>query len=182
MKNKHAFLDTITGVFSVIFLIIISPALILAALVLFIRYPFLKLAHKNKPDVFYQDNVLGSFKLDRFLNMYEAEAEWLGNTIILCFHNGAESEMKYFTEILNSFFTNQTEWQNRIFDYTTEHFFHTFTPNEKAECRERMILYSITIEKNADFTFILDCDKVQDELMVKVNGNMEKGLIEVNLA
>lgn len=71
------------------------------------------LAERLKP-VYYQDKDLGKFSLERTVDWFEKEIDWLGEKINLSFDKGEPEEMESCLKTAKDLLSSQKEWDAKV--------------------------------------------------------------------
>ncbi|MED3572894.1 DUF2262 domain-containing protein [Cytobacillus praedii] len=145
--------------------------------------------------VFYMDEVLGKFELDKSVKTFEKQVLWAGEEGNLYFDwDENESGMKAALETAYALFENQKEWNTKIRRYAakelTELANDWLQDNEEAEIDEitndmfmdLMQLDSISVYSDGDFNFFFfDGDMFWGHSII-VSGNINGDLTSAEIA
>ena len=84
-------------------------------------YPELeKILEEQLKPVYYKDAGLGTFTLDKSINTFNNEIEWLGKSIDVSFDLGTEEEMRDAVSVLHALVKEQSGWDARARAFAAE--------------------------------------------------------------
>ncbi|QED46920.1 DUF2262 domain-containing protein [Cytobacillus dafuensis] len=152
------------------------------------------LQESMKP-VFYNDEVLGKFELEKSVKLFEKEIFWAGEEGTLYFDwDEDENTMKSALETAHTLFKVQDEWNQKIRKYASEELVELandwLQDNDEAEIDEItkemfmnfMELSSISVYPDGDFEmFFFDGDMFWGHSII-VNGNINGDLASAEIA
>lgn len=145
--------------------------------------------------VFYNDEILGDFELDKRVKLFHKKISWAGEEGILYFDwNEDKVIMKQALETAYALFDDQFEWNKKIRSYASEELVELandwLQDNEEAELDEItkemfidfMKLDSIFVYPKGDFEiFFFDGDMFWGHSII-VNGNINGNFTSANIA
>lgn len=73
-----------------------------------------------KKPVYLEDEVLGRFTLDRQVNWFEADVDWLGQTVRLSFDWDEDEAMEDSLRTAKALMADQEEWNRRVLSRASE--------------------------------------------------------------
>lgn len=145
--------------------------------------------------VFYMDDLLGKFELDKSVKTFEKQVSWAGEEGHLYFDwNEDESEMKAALETAYALFSNQKEWNMKIRRYAAEELTELandwLQDNEEAEVEEiteemfmkLMELDSISVYADGDFNFFFYDGEMFWGHSIIVSGNINGEFTSAEIA
>jgi hypothetical protein len=119
------------------------------------------LAEQLKP-VYFEDSKLGKFELDRSVDWFERNIDWMGEEISLTFDAHEESEMRKMLETGHILFDNQVEWDKKIRSFACDDLLELLNDSWLEDDEEklmpetfqsRMVLDSIALSEDGCFNF-----------------------------
>lgn len=139
---------------------------------------------KQRKDVIYEDDFFGKFKLDRSIEWFEKEVDWLGTDISLNFDQDTTDNMKAALNIAKSLFSNQQDWDAKIRGFAASELLELKNDNwledkEEALTAEafagRITLESVQVDSAGGFEFWFGDDDIFWGHSVRVCGNIKNG-------
>ena len=118
----------------------------------------------SKP-IYYKDEELGDFELDKSIDMFSKNIEWNDDNISVLFNNIDEEVNKKSADIIRKIFTNKKELDKKLKDYISENMLENANswnddddnPNiNKEDFLKLITLTSITIIYEDNITFYFD--------------------------
>ncbi|MBK1812742.1 DUF2262 domain-containing protein [Clostridium sp. YIM B02505] len=141
------------------------------------------LTEAMKP-VFYDDQLLGQFELDKRFNSFERSVSWAGEVAHLSFDLDEEKNMKSSVQTAQELVKNQDQWSQRIKNYAADELLELandwLKDNDEAEIdeitreifTETMGIDSICVHPDGEFEiFYFDGDMFWGHCII-VNGNI----------
>lgn len=146
------------------------------------------LEEQKKPVTFWADG-LGTFALNRQVNWFETEVDWLGAEVSLSFDWGPEEEMKRSQNTARALLAGAADWDRRVREYAADELVSLANdwsqdaggedeePGEitREQFMERMELEALQVEPDGGFEFwFADGDMFYGH-SIHVTGDLEKG-------
>ena len=152
-------------------------------------FPLLEkvLEEQIKP-VYYEDEVLGTFTLEKRVNMYEGKIDWFGEEIRMTFLDDDEEYMRSTISMLRGFAADQKDWDTKAREFVARQL--TDLANEwqedeeitKEQFAKRIILNVISTYGDGDFTFWFNDDDIFFGHSIIVTGTIENGFEDAEIA
>jgi len=138
------------------------------------------LEEQKKPVTFWEDG-LGTFALNREVDWFETEVDWLGTPVTLCFgqdENRADCVMN-----AKSLLASAAEWDRRVREYAADELLDTANDWAQEEAEpitregflERMELESIEVREDGSFDFWFSDGELFYGHSIRVSGDLENG-------
>jgi len=142
-------------------------------------YPELeKILEEQLKSVYYKDEILGTFTLDKSINYFNNKIEWLGESISVSFALDTEENIRDTISVLHNLVKEQSEWDRRVRKFAAEEL--TNLANDwqeedvvEEEFAKRIILESITVYADGGFVFWFDDDDLFFGHVIFVEGNLK---------
>lgn len=132
-----------------------------------------------------QVEEIGTFILDRRIDYFTAEVDWLGSQVIVSFEQEEEpSEMEKVRKVLQILIKNGEEWDQRIRNFAADELLETANdwaqdaeepPISREQFIMRMELDSIDVEPDGSFSFWFNDDDMFWGHVIHVQGDVENG-------
>lgn len=142
---------------------------------------------EQKKPVTFQEEGLGTFTLNRSVDWFEAEVDWLGSTISLTFDREETREdcVRNARELLAS----AADWDRRVREYAADELVSLANdwagdgeePITREQFMERMELESIEIRGDGEFDFWFGDGDLFYGHSIRVSGSLEKGPEEAEM-
>ena len=144
------------------------------------------LEEQKKPVTFWVEG-LGTFALNRQVNWFETELDWLGTEVSLSFDRMDEAEMKQSQNTAKALLAGAADWDRRVREYAADELLSTANdwaeqmedeePQEitREQFMDRMELESIEIRADGSFEFWFADGDLFYGHSIHVSGDMENG-------
>ena len=139
-----------------------------------------------KKPVTFDDDLFGTFTLDRRINSFDADTAWNGKKICLSLSlKEKEDDPHRYLETAKQLWADQKNWAAKINDFAAEELlelknFSWLDDNEeevtKTEFLLKMKLETITINSDGSFTFWHDDGNLFFGHSIEITGNLKDGL------
>lgn len=148
-----------------------------------------KAAELQQP-VKFDDPTLGTFTLDRSVDWFAAEAEWLGTPVRLSLSATEPAEIENALKTAHSLWKEQETWNQRILDYAVKELLSlkngTWPDEDESEVtadqfKARMKLEAVTIDPDGAFEFWHDDGDLFWGHSIQVAGDIGKGLKDAGI-
>lgn len=131
---------------------------------------------------------LGTFTLNRSVGWFQADVDWLGQSVQLVYDQGTEEEMKKAQEAALELMSAQEKWDKAIRTYASEQLPIQYAGSEEEmlqlppeELEQRLEPESIQVWPEGSFEFWFHDADYQWEHALRVHGTLTGGLDRVNL-
>ncbi|MEI0799504.1 DUF2262 domain-containing protein [Brachyspira intermedia] len=140
----------------------------------------------SKP-VYYKDEELGDFELDKSINMFNKNIEWDNNNISISFENIDEEVNKKSVDIIKKIFANKKDIEKKLKDYISENLIEDANswnddddkPNiSKEEFVKLITLTSINIIYEDNITFYFDDGDIFSGHVIAVDSDYDFNFAE----
>lgn len=147
------------------------------------------LTQRLKP-VYYDDPVLGRFTLDRSVNWFECEINWLGKPTRFSFDNDEDEVMADAVRTARALFADQESWNRRALAQASDDLLELKNDNwleddeeelTKEEFESRMELESIQVCPDGEFCFWFGDGDLFWGHSITVSGTLTEGPTEANM-
>ncbi|MEI0558891.1 DUF2262 domain-containing protein [Brachyspira intermedia] len=140
----------------------------------------------SKP-VYYKDEELGDFELDKSINMFNKNIEWDNNNISISFENIDEEVNKKSVDIIRKIFASKKDIDKKLKEYISENMLEDANNwNDDAEkphinkedFRKLIALTSITIIYENNITFYFDDGDIFSGHVIAVDSDYDFNFAE----
>ncbi len=140
----------------------------------------------SKP-VYYKDEELGDFELDKSINMFNKNIEWDNNNISISFENIDEEVNKKSVDIIRKIFASKKDIEKKLKDYISENLIEDANswnddddkPNiSKEEFVKLITLTSINIIYEDNITFYFDDGDIFSGHVIAVDSDYDFNFAE----
>ncbi|MEI0476879.1 DUF2262 domain-containing protein [Brachyspira pulli] len=140
----------------------------------------------SKP-VYYKDEELGNFELDKSIDMFSKDIEWNDDNISVLFKNIDEEVNKRSADIIRKIFTNKKDIDKKLKDYISENMLEDANswnddddkPNiNKEEFIKLITLTSINIIYEDNITFYFDDGDIFSGHVIAVDSDYDFNFAE----
>ena len=147
------------------------------------------LVELQKP-VTHEDDVFGTFTLNRRANWYAAEVVWNGTAVRLRLSATEPSELEPTLETARALWGEQVEWNDRIRDFAVEKLLalknNNWLDEDEAELsaddfKGKMTLKSVTVCSDGEFEFWHDDGDLFCGHAIQICGNLSNGLTDADI-
>lgn len=137
-----------------------------------------------KKPVYLEDEVLGRFTLDRQVNWFEADVDWLGQTVRLSFDWDEDEAMEDSLRTAKALMADQEEWNRRVLARASEDLLELKNDSWLEEDEEeldaekfeaRLELESIEVRPEGEFCFWFEDGDLFWGHSITVEGTLEGG-------
>ena len=137
-----------------------------------------------KKPVYLEDEVLGRFTLDRQVNWFEADVDWLGQTVRLSFDWDEDEAMEDSLRTAKALMADQEEWNRRVLARASEDLLELKNDSWLEEDEEeldaekfeaRLELESIEVRPDGEFCFWFEDGDLFWGHSITVEGTLEGG-------
>ena len=143
----------------------------------------------QKP-VTYQDDVLGTFTLDRRGGDYKATVAWNNTTAELSLASDKVAELERLLQTAHVLWEKQGAWEERMTSYAARELLENANdwsedddPNVTAsQFRERMKVETIVVEADGSFAFFYNDGDLFWGHVIMVNGTLAEGPTDASIA
>ena len=144
---------------------------------------------KQIAPIYYQDEQLGEFVLDRSVNWFEKTIDWLGTEVTICFSNDKKNLNQIIQEV-RSVINDKVKWdkQVRVFvaddllDYRNETCLQDGEePLTHEDFQKRIELNSISFRHDGQIEFWFGDDDIFFGHLLTVNAQINSGCISVDI-
>lgn len=148
------------------------------------------LSEQIKP-VFYNDEKLGVFELDKCISTFEKKLLWNDTSINLSFDQDTEANMTSALVTAHVLMENQLDWDSRIRQYAVGELLELKNDNwlDEGEVevsaetfKNLMKLYAISVEPEGEFVFWFDDGDLFWGHSIMVEGNLSGEFSDANIA
>lgn len=144
---------------------------------------------EQKKPVTLEAEGLGTFTLNRQVNWFEAEVDWLGTQVSLSFDREDEAEMERSQDTARALLAGAADWDRRVREYAADELLDLANdwaeesgdedeeaqPVTREQFMERMELEAVQVEPDGSFEFwFADGDMFYGH-SIHVTGDLEKG-------
>ena len=70
--------------------------------------------------VFYEDEILGKMELNKRINTFETEVDWVESTVFISFDNDDEESIKDYASTAHELCNNKADWNEKIISFAAE--------------------------------------------------------------
>ena len=145
---------------------------------------------KQLMPTYYTDEEIGEFLLDRTVNWYEKEIDWLNTKIRITFDRDSEEKMKHSCATLRTILENMEKWDNETRICASNDLLELkndvwlgedeeiFTPKD---FQSRLTLTSIGIANDEEIDFWFDDGNIFWGHSICVNAHIEKGCVSASM-
>ena len=134
--------------------------------------------------MYLEDEVLGRFTLDRQVNWFEADVDWLGQTVRLSFDWDEDEAMEDSLRTAKTLMADQEEWNRRVLARASEDLLELKNDSWLEEDEEeldaekfeaRLELESIEVRPDGEFCFWFEDGDLFWGHSITVEGTLEGG-------
>ncbi|MEI0478110.1 DUF2262 domain-containing protein [Brachyspira pulli] len=132
---------------------------------------------------FYNDNILGTFKLNETIGMFENKINWIGNEIKIYFDNLDVKYNKYFTDSLKKIIQDKKYLDKKLKEYIYSNIIMEEYKNfiTKKDFISKIILESINIYKDY-IEFCFDDGEIFGGHLITINADNNYNFKEVYIS
>lgn len=147
------------------------------------------LEEQIKP-VYYEDEIIGTFTLDKRVNTFERKVDWLEQSINLCFDNGTKEDIANTLKSIYQIVEAATEWDTKVRAFAAKKLLDLknddWTEDEedtltKEEFMTRISISSICVKPDGEVEFWLDDGDIFWGHTILVSGSVHDGLEDAEL-
>ena len=125
---------------------------------------------------------LGTFTLNRALGWFQADVEWLGQSVQLVYDQGSEEEMKAAQDTAKALMGGQEDWDGRVRAFAVEQLQAQYAGGEDelaslpaGELSRRLELESVQVRGGGSFEFWFHDGDYVSQRAVRVTGSLQEG-------
>ena len=151
------------------------------------------LEEQKKPVTFWVEG-LGTFALNRQVNWFETELDWLGTEVSLCFDRMDEAEMKQSQNTAKALLAGAADWDRRVREYAADELLELANDwsqdmdedggaveATREQFMERMELEAVQVEPDGSFEFWFGDGWLFAGHSIRVTGSLENGPDEASM-
>lgn len=151
------------------------------------------LEEQKKPVTFWVEG-LGTFALNRQVNWFETEVDWLGTEVSLSFDRMDEAEMKQSQNTAKALLAGAADWDRRVREYAADELLELANDWSqdmdedggavevtREQFMERMELEAVQVEPDGSFEFWFGDGWLFAGHSIRVTGSLENGPDEASM-